>query len=122
MKSTALKGEEYFSDERNKVLDINNYLKSIEETTIISIEENVRNYLKSKKEHNTLSETQQFNDWGKPQGVKPVRAYSFEDILSKVQSNPNEPFSLSDVWINTAQIYVITKFNRIPSVSATLKV
>lgn len=102
-------------------IDVNEYLKSIEETTIISIEENVRNYLKSKKEHNTLSETQQFNGWGKPQGVTPVRAYSFEDILSKVQSNPNEPFSLSDVWINTAQIYIITKFNRIPSVSAAIQ-
>ena len=53
-----------------------------------------------------------------PQGVKPVRRYSFEEFLMfNLKQGMNHLKVYLIVPINTAQIYVITKFNRIPSVS-----
>lgn len=102
-------------------IDVNEYLKSIEESDIISIDDNIKKYLKQNKKHTTLTEVQKHNGWGNPSGVKPNRAYSFSDLIEKLKKKPNEPFSLSDVWVNTNKVYVARKFNRIPNLKAAIR-
>jgi hypothetical protein len=102
-------------------INVQDYLKSIEDTTIISIEDNIKTHLKSQKYHNTLLEIQEHNKWKSPQGIKPSRAYTFDEIVSILKSNPNQPFSFSDVWVKTSLINVIPKFNRIPSVKKSIE-
>ena len=60
--------DDFFS-ESEKVVDIQKYLKSVHETQIISIEDNIRNHLKNNKKYNTLSEIQNHNKWGRPEGI-----------------------------------------------------
>jgi hypothetical protein len=103
-------------------IDLTKYLKSITETKIINVEDNIREYLKSRyKDLTTLSQLQANHFWGKPSGIKPDEAYSFDDIVKMVEENPNQKFSKSDVWVDTGLIYIITKFNRVPSISACIK-
>lgn len=104
----------FFNSE--KVIDIQNYVKNVHESEIISIQDNVREYLKNNDKLNTLAEIQKHNKWKKPEGVIPDRTYSFDDILKRAKQNPNTPFSVSDVWAPTSKIYIITKFNRVPKV------
>tara|TARA_B100002019_G_C21258001_1_gene595060 strand:+ start:1256 stop:2395 length:1140 start_codon:yes stop_codon:yes gene_type:complete len=112
--------DDFFS-ESEKVVDIQKYLKSVHETQIISIEDNIRNHLKNNKKYNTLSEIQNHNKWGRPEGIMPDRAYTFDDIIKRVEQNPDKQFSVSDVWAPTSKIYVIKKFNRIPEVDKVIK-
>jgi len=98
-------------------IDITEYLKDITETKIISVEDNIREYLKSNnKKLTTLSEIQSRNAWNKPTGIKPSEKITFDDIVKMVKDNPNKKFSISDVWVNTSLVYVITKFNRVPNI------
>ena len=105
-------------------IDLTKYLKSITETEIINVEDNIREYLKSHyKKLTTLSQLQADpeHNWGKPSGIKPDVSYSFDDIVKMVEENPNQKFSKSDVWVDTSLIYIITKFNRRPTISACIK-
>ena len=85
----------FFNSE--KVIDIQNYVKNVHESEIISIQDNVREYLKNNDKLNTLAEIQKHNKWKKPEGVIPDRTYSFDDILKRAKQNPNTPFSVSTV-------------------------
>jgi len=103
-------------------IDVTEYLKTITETKIISIEDNIKEYLKvSNKQLTTLSEIKDYHDWNKPSGIKPDEVYTFDDILKMVEDNPDKKFTKSDVWVDTSLIYIITKFNRVPSIPECLR-
>ena len=96
------------------------YLKSVHETQIISIEDNIRNHLKNNKKYNTFSEIQNHNKWGRPEGIMPDRTHILLMMsLRDPEQNPDKPFSVSDVYL-TSKIYVIKKFNRIPEVDKVI--
>jgi hypothetical protein len=103
-------------------IDVTEFLKNITETKIISIEDNIKEYLKtSNKQLTTLSEIKDYHNWAKPSGIKPDEAYTFDDIQKMVEDNPDKKFSKSDVWVNTSLIYIITKFNRVPQIPECLR-
>ena len=103
-------------------IDLTKYLKNIAETKIINVEDNIRKYLKLRyKDLTTLSQLQANHFWGKPSGIKPDEAYSFDDIVKMVKENPNQKFSKSDVWVDTSLIYIITKFNRRPTIKKCIE-
>ena len=112
--------DDFFSESEN-VVDIQKYLKTVHETQIISIEDNIRNHLKNNKKYNTLSEIQKHNKWNKPEGIMPDRTYTFDDVIKRAEQNPDKPFSVSDVWAPTSKIHVVKKFNRIPEVDKVIK-
>tara|TARA_B100000214_G_scaffold372855_1_gene351935 strand:+ start:1524 stop:2675 length:1152 start_codon:yes stop_codon:yes gene_type:complete len=114
--------QEVFEEITKEPIDITEYLKDINETKIISVEDNLKEYLKNNnKKHNTLSEIQNVNSWKKPSGIKPNSTHTFESILKMIDDNPAKPFTISDVWVKTDIIYIITKFNRLPSIPDCIK-
>tara|TARA_Y100000114_G_C11732850_1_gene314557 strand:+ start:104 stop:1279 length:1176 start_codon:yes stop_codon:yes gene_type:complete len=111
------KARETMDELLKEPIDINQYVKDITETKIISVEDNVRQYLKNNyKKNTTLTQLQVDHQWGEPSGIAPDRAYEWKDVLKRIEDNPGKPFNVSDVWIGTNLIYIITKFNRIPSI------
>ena len=111
------KARETMDELLKEPIDINQYVKDITETKIISVEDNVRQYLKNNyKKNTTLTQLQVDHKWGEPSGIAPDRAYEWKDVLKRIEDNPGKPFNVSDVWIGTNLIYIITKFNRIPSI------
>ena len=95
-------------------IDVQDYLKSISDTQIITIESLVKEMISNNKKATTLTELQFLHDWNDPNGIVPSRAHEWEDILAMIENNPEETFNISDVWCNTSFIYVIKKFNRFP--------
>ena len=111
-----------FIDRQKTPINVQDFLKSIDETTIVSIEDYLKEQLHLKyKKKTTLSEVQYSEDWDSPQGIKPNRTFEWEDVISMIESNPDEKFNVSDVWVPTSKIYVIKKFNRFPSLSACIR-
>jgi hypothetical protein len=111
-----------FIDRQKTPINVQDFLKSIDETTIVSIEDYLKEQLHLKyKKKTTLSEVQFQEDWDSPQGIKPNRTFEWEDVISMIESNPDEKFNISDVWVPTSKIYVIKKFNRFPSLSACIR-
>ena len=102
-------------------INVQDFLKSIDETTIVSIEDYTKEQLQQKyKKKTTLSEVQYSEDWNSPHGIKPNRTFEWEDVISMIETNPDEKFNISDVWVPTSKIYVIKKFNRFPSLQASI--
>jgi hypothetical protein len=103
-------------------IDTQSYLKTIEETDKTSVEQIVKNYLFELKQQTTLSEVQIANAWSKvPSGIKPDERFTFEDVITRIESNPDESFSVSDVWVISTLITIISKFNRKPSVRQAIQ-
>ena len=103
-------------------INVQDFLKSIDETTIVSIEDYLKEQLHLKyKKKTTLSEIQYSEAWNSPNGIKPNRTFEWEDVISMIETNPDEKFNISDVWVPTSKIYVIKKFNRFPSLPACIR-
>ena len=101
-------------------INVQDYIKSIDETKIISVEEIVKEQLKRNKKTTTLTQLQEQEKWTEPEGIKPDRAHTLEDIIQRVEANPEKPFSVSDVWTPTSNIFVIQKFNRPPDIQKAI--
>ena len=101
-------------------IDVQDYLKSISDTQIITIESLVKEMISNNKKATTLTELQFLHDWNAPNGIAPSRANEWEDILAMIENNPEETFSIADVWCNTSLIYVIKKFNRFPDLTKAI--
>ena len=101
-------------------IDVQDYLKSISDTQIITIESLVKEMISNNKTATTLTELQFLQQWNAPNGIAPSRAHEWEDILALIENNPEETFSIADVWCNTSFIYVIKKFNRFPDLTKAI--
>ena len=101
-------------------INVQDYLKSISDTQIVTIESLVKEMISNNKTATTLTELQFLQQWNAPNGIAPSRAHEWEDILALIENNPEETFSIADVWCNTSLIYVIKKFNRFPDLTKSI--
>ena len=69
-------------------INVQDYLKSISDTQIITIESLVKEMISNNKKATTLTELQFLHDWNDPNGIVPSRAHEWEDILAMIGCQP----------------------------------
>jgi hypothetical protein len=97
------------------------YIKSAKEAPKFKVEALIKDYLFKQKKQQTLSQVQTFNSWKNPTGIAPDKSLTFDDLVKRIESNPNTPFSVADVWISSELITIISQFNRIPNIADCIR-
>jgi hypothetical protein len=97
------------------------YIKSAEEAPKFKVEALVKDYLFKQKKQTTLSQVQTSNGWKTPTGIAPDKSYTLDDLVKRIESDPDTPFSVADVWISSELITIISQFNRIPTISDCIR-
>jgi len=103
-------------------IDEKSYIKTVDESPKQSVISIVKDFLFNKKKQVTLSQVQKQNGIStKSSGIKPDIRCTFDDVIQRVEKDPDKPFSVADVEYSAILVWIISKFNRIPSVVAAIR-
>lgn len=94
--------------------DPQDYLLSIEETVPVHVSTFLDEWLQKNRRINQTPEDMRVANGWKPTGIEPETNYTWDEILSRVEQHPHQPFNLHGCSIPISSVWIFPKFNRLP--------
>lgn len=103
-------------------IDPQDYLLSIQETVPVRVVTLLDDWFHKnpKKRAKTPEDLRLTYGWS-PTGIEPETNYTWDDLLLRVEQNPDKPFNLHGCRVPIDSVYVFPKFNRLPEPSVCQK-
>lgn len=94
--------------------DPQDYLLSIEETVPVHISTFLDEWLHDRRHINKTPDDMRVAHGWSTTGIEPEINYTWDDILSRIEQDPDKQFSLHGCSIPLSSVWVFPKFNRMP--------